>query len=576
MRIQILVAIVCLAGSSSIALAKSTRVHTASVEIDSCLPIANSRVLAGTAGGLLLIGQDNRELKRFTALDGLPGTRIHALAAAKRGVWVATEGGAALVSLQGKQLKVLESFTSKAVRGLHVQGKTLYVATWGQGLLRYQDGRLESVGPAVRKRRARVTSVTRHQGRLWWTTAGAGLWRQSAEGISRSQAVPKDAVLWAVQSDAENLWISGEHGVSTLKGDTTRSLRGVRSTATVQGIRHAASFGAGLRSLDHDKRAPKPPSDRYARSLATAHGVTCMGTQDRLWLLRDKEWEQAKLHPGIPSNDIAAFASSKGQAFVGTFDQGVAVIKNGKAQRLAIEIDPHVNVLAIDAKSGGLWIGTSTGLVHKDDAGLHRYNRDNGLPSHHIMSLFALPQGGVLVGTAAGAALVRDQSVDVIGGKKAISTGNVWAVAQSADGASWLGTRRGLFRVLDGKVSRYRVASGHLPDDWVMALAVADDGIFVGTYKSGVVRLAMDGDEATATTLGEGWINPGGLRWDGTKLWAATMGGPRIGDGRSPSWDLGPTGPGKDTTAFVPTAEGAWLATRRGIVHLQDQTLVSR
>ena len=566
---------------ASSALADQRQVHTALVKFDACLPLADGRVLAGSAGGLVVIDESGTQRARFTAVDGLPGTRIHSLAQSQRGdkagIWVGTDKGAALVSLDRGGMQIHESFASKAVRDLLVTGDTLYAATWGQGLLRYgldsKPGSLEAVHHSPVPRQQRVTSVAIKDGHLWWTTAGAGLWHKPMQGratAQQSRVVAPNSVLWSLDAHGGELWIGGEEGVTSLAGKSaTKALRSVRATTKIGGQRYAASFGTGLQPFH--KAAQELPTDRFARSLRSAHGVTCLGTEEALWIRRSRSWRLAKLEQGLPANDIAAFVSDGVHTYAGTFEQGVAKLENGHFVPLKIEIDPHVNALAIDKRSGALWIGTSSSLVLYDenskDKQVTHFGRGSGLASRHVMSLFALPGGGVLVGTAAGAAVMHDGVALPVGGKGGLTTGNVWAVAQSADGTQWLGTTRGVFRVLKDEVTRYRVASGELQDDWVMALAVADDGVFVGTYKAGVVRLVIDGNTVRAQKLGEGWINPSGLHWDGHSLRAATMHGAFIGDGELPAWRKRTATPGMDTTAFMPTkAGGEWIVTRRGLV----------
>jgi hypothetical protein len=51
----------------------------------------------------------------------------------------------------------------------------------------------------------------------------------------------------------------------------------------------------------------------------------------------------------------------------------------------------------------------------------------------------------------------------------------------------------------------------------------------------------------------------------GGTLYAATMEGLLIGDGKSASWKKKTVGLGKDTTRVVQASDGLWVATRRGL-----------
>ncbi len=547
-----------------------TEVHTALVAFEACQPLATGAVLAGSAGGLVLVGANGVQQAVFTALDGLPGTKVLAIEPAGTRFWVGSDRGAALVQFSESggtiSMAVIDSFASAPVRDFLVDGETLWVATWGQGLLQYRKGHLRSHHKGESMAARRVTSVAKHGGALWWTSAGAGLWKQQEGRVEQAAQVASDAILWSLDAGEKDLWISGEDGVVSLAGKGARNLYSSRGSASVAGKRLVASFGRGLRSLK-GVPARQGPEDSFARSIKSAHGSTCMGSQEALWIRKTTgTWKKAVLRTILPGNDIAAFASNGSRTFAGTFDKGVAQWKDGQFVPISAKHDRNVNALAIDKVDGALWIATSSELVRVHKGQSSRFTKAQGLPSRHTFSLFALKEGGVLVGTARGAAVVQNGFVNKVGGKAGLVTGNVWAVAQTKDGAHWLGTTRGLFQIAKGKVSRYRVVSGELKDDWVMALAPADDGIFVGTYKAGVVRLRTGPQGVVATQLGEGWINPGGLHWDGKILRAATMYGAFVGDGISSAWDRSTRGLTRDTTAFVPNiAGGEWIVTRSGL-----------
>lgn len=558
--------IVAIAVPSISSVAWASGVHTSLSEFDACEPLRDGRVVAGSGGGLVIVDAAGREERRLTALDGLPGTKVHALAVAGDTLWVGTDLGLAKVSLASGHVDKTSIVTTKPIRDILIERDEVVVATWGQGLLRITDGKAQSIHLGATPRERRITSVERHGGDLWWTTAGAGLWHLGPDNAGmQSLDVARNTVLWALKSHDGALWIGGESGAMQLGAQQTTS-RSIREFSVIDSGVHAASFGEGVQPIGTAKRITSP-GDRFARSVGQRNKVACVGTQDALWIRRGSKWKSVRFNESLPANDIAAFVSDGERSFIGTFDQGVAELgADGSVRAVHKSGDPHVNALAIDAKSGALWIGSSTGLTRYHRGQTTHFNKATGLPSDHVMSLAALSAGGVLVGTATGAARVEDGLVHAVGGKGRLLTGNVWAVAQGHDGADWLGTTRGVFHIRDSVVTRYRVASGELPDDWVMALAVADDGVFVGTYKAGVIRLVMSGDEVIAKPLGKGWINPSGLHWDGTTLRAATMYGAFRGDGVNPAWQSTTQGLGRDTTAFQPTASGGeWIVTRRGL-----------
>ncbi len=82
--------------------------------------------------------------------------------------------------------------------------------------------------------------------------------------------------------------------------------------------------------------------------------------------------------------------------------------------------------------------------------------------------------------------------------------------------------------------------------------------IFIGGNSKSAMRRAVQ--------LGDGWINPGGLRIEGTTLYAATMEGLRSSDTTATTWATSETFTARDTTATARVGARLFIASRRGIV----------
>jgi hypothetical protein len=210
-----------------------------------------------------------------------------------------------------------------------------------------------------------------------------------------------------------------------------------------------------------------------------------------------------------------------------------------------------------------------------DDTAVARMTRRDGLPGRGVLSLARLRDGRVIAGTSTGAAIVGDGRVVPVG-PAGTDIGNVWAVGEDADGMLWLGTTTGVWRgpsSAEGKTARgadwkrMSMATGHLDDDWVMAIAARGRSVWIGGYKGGVVRFDLD-DLSAAARVGAGWVNPGGLVWMGDTLHASTQDGLRASDGIGGAWTTMAGLPGKDVTAMVRAGDATWIATRRGLARV--------
>jgi hypothetical protein len=199
------------------------------------------------------------------------------------------------------------------------------------------------------------------------------------------------------------------------------------------------------------------------------------------------------------------------------------------------------------------------------------------MPAADVHSLTALAAGGVLIGTAKGAAIVQSGTVTVLGKKQGLAVEAVWAVAEGSDGTLFLGTSSGLhYRKPKQAWQRLSVMSGHLKDDWITALVVRGDSVLVGTYAGGVTKLTFGAPGTkvvSAEHWGGGYVNLAGVSViDGT-VYAATMDGllarPLAADASTTWKKLTKASLGLDVTAAIPASDGIFVASRRGIARFK-------
>jgi ligand-binding sensor domain-containing protein len=533
-------------------------VVTAVTDVQSCLPLADGRVLAGTQGGLVVVGPDGAPQRVATSLDGLPGTRIGALAEAGDGaIWVGGETGVARVRLD-PAFTVEKTVPSRSpVRALLVHDGSLYVGTYGDGALRLSgDG---SEGGPLGPWRQQVTSLAALGGVVYVGHVG---------GLSRGDTgaavpgVPEHPVFALAVHDGK-LEIGTLDGLMVLEDGAAHTVGPPLDTrALLDGPKLlVGTYGEGL--LD------EPSLDaRHVNGLGRAYGVTCVAARDGLYVGAEGAWRKARLG-GLPSNDVTALATLEGRLWVGTFDAGLAVADGTGGWRVVPGLDPRVNALAADPRRAGVWVATARGLalVGADGRVARRWTAADGLPAADCHTLALLGDGTLAVGTARGLALISDDRITVVDEKQGLPANAIWAIAEAPDGL-WIGTSRGLVSFRQGRrVRRYSMATGHLDEDWVTALAPDGEDLWVGTYGKGVTRLHREGkDRFTPTHLGGGPVNVAGLLREGRMLYAATMAGlkQRAVDGSE--WTpVADAAPGLDTTAIIRNGPELWVASRRGL-----------
>jgi ligand-binding sensor domain-containing protein len=560
------------------------RVHGDHRDVRACLPLDGGGVLAGTGGGLVAIDAGDAPRATWTAVDGLPGTRIDALARLGDDVWIGTDGGVARARIASGRLAVSRSVASRPVSDIARWNRSVYVATLDAGVARVTVSGIVAVAMrgGASGTRARVLALAATRDGLYAGTA-AGLYRLVGVRFEPVAGVARSAI-HDLLADGDRLWIATADGV------VERDARGVRAVvagvdvrrlAMIDGTLHVATMdGGGVRALDRGRlvatRGAGPSS--LVHALATEGGAACAGGPDGLWIDRNNDgdgdgdgrtWRHVALPAALPSNDVSAIAVAGDRVIAGTFDRGIATWRRGRGWKTDhITIDGRINAIAV-APDGRIVVGTAAGLAIVEGKTVRMLGRRDGLPGRSVLAVAALVDGRIVAGTSAGAVVI-DRDKIVRAGPR--DSGNVWAVAVDGDGALWLGTTTGLHRgplpraaTKDEDVTgwrRFSLATGHLRDDWVMALALHGTSVWVGSYKGGVVR--FDGDRATH--VADGWVNPGGLTVDGDRILVATQDGLRAiaGDRTSRIDGL----PGRDVTATVRLGDTLWVATRRGIAEL--------
>ena len=250
----------------------------------------------------------------------------------------------------------------------------------------------------------------------------------------------------------------------------------------------------------------------------------------------------------------------------------------------------QATALAQDA-DGYLWIGTRDGLARFDGESFrvwqHLPEDAGSIPGNAVQALLVDARNRLWVGLEGAGLAVLDAARErfsrpMFDGQAGGGVRDVWAIAQSPDGAIWYGGfGSGLFR-LDpdsGAVRRFLADPARadaLPGDDVLALAVdAGGALWVGTAE-GLARHAEDRFVADPELDGR-LIARLRARVDGSLL-VGTGAGPRIlhPDGRHESPAVaGAALPQRPVTSLLHDAEGAlWFGTGQGLFRLHEGRLV--
>jgi len=147
--------------------------------------------------------------------------------------------------------------------------------------------------------------------------------------------------------------------------------------------------------------------------------------------------------------------------------------------------DVFVRALAVDAKNGALWVGTSLG-VHEIDLATRTVRRtitrEQGLANEYVFAILAEPDGGVWFGTNGGGMThLRDTKTRTYFPMHGLADYWVYAFARQSNGALWVGTWAGANRFAPD-TGRFTTYLKELVNEWVYGIGVdSRDRVWFGT-----------------------------------------------------------------------------------------------
>lgn len=384
----------------------------------------DGRLWIGTYKGLAV--HDGRLIRPVPAHDARrwPALDITGIAEdAQGGLWIASASG--LFRVVDDRLVPVEGSPTRVQAPLP-RPDGLWLGGRGAVHRRLLTGRWETLPLPPQATDATVNHLLSAQGRLWAATS-MGLYRLGADGWEHADDVPqlRDAPVDVLFADRDgNLWAGGDTGLARLRGGVLAEFVGVREPGGIPGLRSAFEDREGNLWLGSQWEGLVRLWNSWTRRYSTAEG----------------------LHERIVWS-VAADPDGR-RLWVGSND-GLSVFEGGRFRRVVPGAAlPHPHAYNLLAEPGRLWIGTRGGLRVLDHGAGATAPR-------------ALPE------------------LAAIGGAQ------VNALRRAPDGALWIGTPEGLFRLHEGSVRRYAVAEG-LADPRVRYLLVEPDGTLLAGTENGL------------------------------------------------------------------------------------------
>jgi ligand-binding sensor domain-containing protein len=556
------------------------------------IAVIGERTLIATEGGLLVVRGGVLE-RALGPRDGLPGARMRSVSVTDDGVWVSGVEGT--VMLDGDDLHVVHTLPLRRVRRVVRFAGQTWLASFGDGLHRWDGRTLEPVELGRAHAYVRLTDLIVRGEEVWVASSGVGILRVGADARVRGRIRERDGLrtdyVWRLIANGDRTLALTIDGVSEIdaggaidrEGAITRSaqrlpVRDVRA-AFVQGDDvWLATFGQGLWRARIGER-PR----RVASSIAEVNAIAgdprglIVAHSGGVHLARGDRAEPIAVG-GLPSGDITSIARAFGSLWVGTYGQGLARMRGEvfEAQRSAHErwsVDRRVNDLARTGRGGSerLWIATDRGVFWHDGRIFSRVDDPDGPGIVHATSLHVDRQGALWVTTTQKFCRARADRWRCWRGEDSFA--QLHAVTTDARGRVWVGSLHGLylFDPARGSFDRRTVSSGDLPVDWVTALIPWGDGVMAGTYHGGLsigdgssrFHIVREGDGG----LPSGWVNPHALDRVGADAWIGTLERGLV-IGRPGAWQQLTRAnglPSDDVTDVLVDGDAIWIATRGGL-----------
>ena len=513
---------------------------------------------AATSGGLLQLTEDGKTIKHFTVLDGLPESDLTSL-----GIYEAK----LFIGMRSKGIAVFdgESFTGfnfperkiQAITGFQSSRGKLLIGTFNGGLLEF-DGRNFVEIKAENKTIKTITFVAEKNASLYIGTFDNGLWRQQ-NGIwthfTSLEGLPSNRIV-GIENYQGNLLVVTDFGLSVLEEEKFRTIKIMPMISGISQYRERifvsrenGQIFTFTKQLNDFKLLPNIENTRLKSLNNKFFQLTDRGIYEDF-----KPFSQTE-HSSLGNNFVSTLSFDQNDnLWAGTFRNGIDVFAASGKLIKHLEDDKLRDINSIQSFNSGITVASSKGLWRFENSGFNPQNLVQGAITHFSADAVATAKGLRL----------GDKFLTNINGLPSNST---YSVLKRGD-QIYLGTLGGLAEIKQNKVVKtFTGANSKLTNNWITALCLVDERLFIGTYGGGILELLPSGELHEFTNdAGKFVVNPNALFSDGERLFAGTLEGLKILDLMSNRWSsVTDILPAEGVFAINQNRENLYFATTNGI-----------
>ena len=424
-------------------------------------------------------------------------------------LWIATDGGGVLI-YDGRQFTELipAAVPQRKISALLPLNDGRVVLGTPDAGLYVTDGKHLGLLQSQFSR-TKVTALAGDEDELWIGTRDAGAWMWRAGAATHFEADLPDSQVLSIATGDNSVWVGTPLGVSEFaQGRFRRKLaEGVFAQSLIvnAGLLSIGTLDEGIVDVaikDH-RLAVSGLKQQNVLALEKLDGQIISVSPDSV--ARQPSGEQLLAPPdaSATSGHVSALhVDSRGRLWIGYFDRGIDILEQGSARPVKhIEDDVLfcVNRIKEDPQQGTVAVATANGLAFFDAGAQLRQTLDakSGLISNHVTDLL-FRQGhedsttSLAVATPAGISFIEKGSISSLSAFHGLVNNHVYTLAER-DGKLFAGTLGGMSLLQDGLVqTSFTTANSSLLQNWITASAPGRDGMYLGTYGSGVVRVERD------------------------------------------------------------------------------------
>jgi ligand-binding sensor domain-containing protein/signal transduction histidine kinase len=428
----------------------------------------------GTDDGLFRLQGDL--LARVDGKGDIPRVAVHSICQDSQGRLLI--GGSGLLILKGAEAAYYHSTEDQADNSIRTIRQTSDGAIWIgtiSGLRRLPHG--ISGNPYSSPRMisgVNISVLLDSHGQLWIGTYGQGLMRFQdglIEKLSAPSALPHNNVLYLLDDGEDDIWVGTQGGLLRLSPSAASTI------TTLDGAPQS------INTIYQDPQGPLLVTALNGRLFQVSDQhlmpVRLAGDLDALPIRNVFRDSRGTLWMGTDGQGVVRLTGTSAVRY--TIKQGL--------------VNDFVRAFCED-RDGSIWIGTDGGLSCYRNGEFKNFNTDTGLAYSSIRHLLLDHSGNLWIGTDGGldrfstGRFVTDPLLRRLRGLK------IWSMHEDSDGGLWIGTHgAGLFLLKAGKLAQFTTRQG-LPTNKVHFIAEDADGNLWMSTPSGIVSVSRHDLEA--------------------------------------------------------------------------------